>query len=104
MPESTRKIAEKSIEEIVGEDQTPEEVAHMIAKAFYDRYPVLSLNARNNLANEVVSALRNERERCAKIAETHSATGCDGPDCGVVIAAAIRRSGSAGGCKEDGSK
>jgi hypothetical protein len=34
MPESTRKIAEKSIEDIVGEDQTPEEVAHMIAKAF----------------------------------------------------------------------
>jgi hypothetical protein len=28
----------------------------MIAKAFYDRYPVLSLNARNNLAKNIPTA------------------------------------------------
>lgn len=35
-------------------------------------------------------ALNAERERCAKIAEAHSATDCNGPDCGIEIAKAIR--------------
>jgi hypothetical protein len=56
------------------------------------------------LIDAIDEALRERDERAVKIAETHSATGCDGPDCGVVIAAAIRRSDSAGGGKEDGSK
>jgi hypothetical protein len=36
------------------------------------------------------AAIEAERERAARIAESHSATDCNGPDCGVVIAAAIR--------------
>jgi hypothetical protein len=90
MPESTRAIAEKSIEEIAGEVLTfsrcgpiqPDGVAPFVT---------------NVLRARIVEALRQRDERAAKIAETHSATDCDGPDCGVVVAAATRRSDSAGG-------
>jgi hypothetical protein len=49
------------------------------------------LQPKEQLIDMIETALLAERERCAKIAETHSATDCGGPDCGVVIAAAIRQ-------------
>ena len=48
------------------------------------------LQPKEQLIDMIETALLDERERCAKIAEIHSATDCNGPDCGVVIAAAIR--------------
>lgn len=72
--------------------ETPEEIAERVVDENLDTYHYSA--SRRDLVAACLSALRNERERCAKIAETHSATDCDGPDCGVVIAKAIRASAS----------
>lgn len=49
---------------------------------------------REGLSAALATVRREEREAAAFIAESHSATDCDGPDCGVVIAKAIRASAS----------
>lgn len=68
---------EKSPREIgleqIDHEPSREEVAAMIAKQFYDQYPVLSLAARSNLASAVVSALQSRDERAAKIADERAA-------------------------------
>ena len=56
---------------------------------------LVSLSGRDDAVAIVEAFIKltraDKRERCAVIAETHSATDCDGPDCGVEIAKAVRR-------------
>lgn len=56
-----------------------------------------------NLIDAIDEALRNERERCAVIAETHDRTHSSGYRCyeGRVIADAIRRQNSEGSSNSD---
>lgn len=76
----------------VTQSETPEQIAERIARehigtaSYYDA-------ARKLLKDAVLSALRNERENCAKVAEDHyeHAVECDGGQaCSLNIAAAIR--------------
>lgn len=68
--------------------ETRREVAERVAERFLPY--LLRVDRGAKLIDAIEAALKERDERAARIAETHSAADCDGPDCGVVIAAAIR--------------
>lgn len=78
--------------EKAAQTETPVETLEQIAeRILVDGIDCTGRVFESRMKLAILSALRNERERCARVAETHSATDCDGPDCGIVIAQAIRK-------------
>lgn len=70
------------------EGETPEQIARrFVVESGLKIYG----KRRQMLEDQVLFALRNERDRAAKISESHKhISACDGAGCKIVIAAAIR--------------
>lgn len=73
----------------VAQSETIEQIAERIAKEHVVGGFMLK-TALKRCADDVLSALHNERERCAKVAETRFVEGDTGWRCGKEIASAIR--------------
>lgn len=70
-------------DEQVAQSETPEEIAERVTNEWYQTAGATAVT----LADAILSALRNERERCALIAANHVSLTCWCPE---RIATAIR--------------